>query len=735
MRRLALASLISLPILACSACSPQLPAPPPKQERVPPTPADPATGPSASDDQPVELAAIAPAGEHPFSVLDLLEVDRVQTPALSPDGKLIAYVLRETDMQANLARTSLWVVDTEGNPPMRLDAHPKGLGSPTWSADGKSIYFMSKRSGSMQVWRMAFEGRAAGALTQISDLPVAVANMKLAPDGATLVVSAELFPECETLECSVERLRALEADPATGTRYDRLFVRHWDTWGDGRRSMLLALDNRPGAKQAKILTRALDADAPSKPFGGAEEFTFTPDSKQLVFTARDAAGGSGEPVSTNFDLFVVPLDASEPPERLTSNPAWDTEPAFSPDGKTLAWKAMERPGFEADRFALVTQAWAEGKLEGEPRRVTQAWDRSIDHFGFAADGARVWALVQHLGHTGTFTVDLASGEPTLVDAQGTSAGLQVGADRIVFVHDDLRHAPELWTAQLGPDGAPVGEAAALTHHNDELLARTKLGEPEQFKFKGAGGDDVYGWIVKPADFDPTKKYPIAFLIHGGPQGSFGDKFHFRWNPQTYAGAGYAAIMIDFHGSTGYGQAFTDAIRGDWGGKPLEDLQLGLAHALASYPWLDGERACALGASYGGFMINWIAGQWPEAFRCLVNHDGIFDQRSMYYSTEELWFPEWEFSGPEYAQRESFARFNPVNHVERWKTPMLVVHGSLDYRVPIEQGLATFTALQRQGIASRFLHFPDENHWVLSPANSKQWHDEVLGWLDEHLKSD
>jgi dipeptidyl aminopeptidase/acylaminoacyl peptidase len=730
MRRFALASWVSL-LLGCPA---QTPPPPPIVNRVEPVDARPEDAKPEDESTPVELKAIAPAGEHPFSVLDLLEVDRVQAPALAPDGKTIAYVLRETDMAANAGRTSLWVVGTEGGAPLRLDAHPQGLSSPLWSPDGKWIYFVSKRGGSSQVWRMAYEGRAAGALTQVSDLPVPIGNLKIAPDGATLVVSAELFPDCETLACTADRLRDQAADPATGHGYDRMFVRHWDSWGDDRRTTLLALPAAPGTKDATILTRTLDADAPSKPFGGPEEFAFTPDSKQLVFAARDAAGGGGEPWSTNFDLHLVPLDASKPPERLTTNLAWDTEPAFSPDGKTLAWKAMARPGYEADRFALTTQTWAEGKLVGEPRTVTGGWDRSINQFAFAPDGARVWVLAQHLGHVAIFTVDLESGEPTLVAAQGTVGNLQIAGDRLAFLHDDLRHTPELWSAQLGPDGLLMGESAALTHHNDELMARTKLGEPEQFTFTGAGGDTVYGWVVKPVDFDPAQKYPLAFLIHGGPQGSFGDHFHYRWNPQTYAGAGYAVVMIDFHGSTGYGQAFTDAIRGDWGGKPLEDLQLGLAHALTEYSWLDGERACALGASYGGFMVNWIAGKWPDRFRCLVNHDGIFDQRSMYYSTEEQWFPEWEFGAPEFADREAYARFNPAAHVERWQTPMLVVHGSLDYRVPIEQGLATFTALQRRGIDSRLLHFPDENHWVLNPANSKQWHEEVQRWLDQHLKA-
>src|SRR5690606_12945610 len=312
---------------------------------------------------------------------------------------------------------------------------------------------------------------------------------------------------------------------------------------------------------------------------------------------------------------------------------------------------------------------------------------------------------------------------------GTVADFAVGSDRLVLARHDLLHPAELHT--LAPI-QPGGELEPLSHHNDALMARVRVGEAEQFSFQGWNNEIVHGWVVKPVDFDPSKRYPVAFLIHGGPQGSFGDQFHFRWNPQTYAGAGWASVTIDFHRSTGYGQAFTDSIGDDWGGKPLEDLQAGLAYVLERYPWLDGDKVCALGASYGGYMINWIAGNWPDRFRCLVNHDGIFDQRMMYYATEELWFPEWEHRVPEFEDPAAYARFNPADHVTKWRTPMLVVHGSLDYRVPVEQGLATFTALQRRGIESRFLHFPDENHWVLSPANSKLWHDEVLRWLADHV---
>ncbi|PRP91878.1 Prolyl tripeptidyl peptidase precursor [Enhygromyxa salina] len=678
------------------------------------------------------MKAIAPPGEHPFSVLDMLEVDRVSSPALSPDGARVAYVVRETDMEANRGRTSLWLAPLDGGEARILDRHPKGASQPQWSPDGEHLYFVSSRAGTSQVFRVEVDAEhRAGQVEQITALPVPVSNLALSPDGELLAVSAELFPDCPDLACTATRLAEAEAEAATGVVYDRMFVRHWDTWKDHRRSQLLVVAAEPGTTSATIVSRGLDADVPSKPFGGAEDYVFTPDSSGLVFAARDAGGGPGEPWSTNFDLFWAPVDGGSAPKKLTTNPAWDAHPRFSPDGKQLAWVAMARPGYEADRFVLTSAAWAGQGLGGEPRALTEGWDRSIGGFEYAADGQRVFAAVGDLGRKPLFEIALDSGAATALVDQGTIGGFSVGAKQLVFVAHDLSQPAELSSVPVAVAG---GEPRRLTHHNDELMARVKLGEAEQFKFEGHGGDTVYGWLVRPVDFDPAKTYPLAFLIHGGPQGSFGDKFHHRWNPQAYAGAGYAVVMIDFHGSTGYGQAFTDSIAGDWGGKPLEDLQTGLAHVLEAQPWIDGDRVCALGASYGGFMINWIAGNWPERFRCLVNHDGIFDQRMMYYATEELWFPEWEHGGPEYDHPAAYARHNPADHVSRWQTPMLVVHGSLDYRVPLEQGLATFTALQRRGVESRLLHFPDENHWVLSPANSKLWHDEVLRWLDAHLRA-
>ncbi|HET9227346.1 MAG TPA: S9 family peptidase, partial [Thermoanaerobaculia bacterium] len=428
-----------------------------------------------------------------------------------------------------------------------------------------------------------------------------------------------------------------------------------------------------------------------------------------------------EPWSTNLDLYEVPVDGSRPPRNLTaSNLATDTMPVFSPDGKSLAWLAMKRPGYESDRLWIKVRGLSGG---GSERTLAEDWDRSPNELVFSRDGKTLYASAGDTGQVPLFAIDVASGSVRKLVPEGTVRAPTLAGDRIAFGLDHMRAPVEIHTVM--PDGSGL---AKLTDMNREELAEVQMGEPELFSFEGAEGDKVYGWAVKPVGYQAGKKYPLAFIIHGGPQGSFHNEFHYRWNVQPFAGAGYAVVAIDFHGSTGYGQAFTDAINKDAGGKPLVDLQKGLEAALQKYPWIDGDRACALGASYGGYMINWIAGNWPDRFRCLVNHDGIFDQRGMYYSTEEIWFPEWEHGAPHYEDPEVYEKFNPVNHVTKWKAPMLVIQGALDYRIPEAQALSTFNALQRRGIPSRLLIFPDENHWVLKPGNSLLWHETILDWL-------
>ena len=655
-----------------------------------------------------------------FTVHDLVTMDRISGFQTSPDGERVVFVRRQTDMEADRGRTDLWLIGTGGDGLRQLTSDKAGDGSPLWAPDGTTIYFLSSRSDSSQVWRISLEG---GEAQQVTDLPLDVDNLVLSPSGNALAFTMDVFPDCETLDCTKERLAERADGKVSGRLYDKIFVRHWDTWKDGRRSHLFVMPI--GRGEPRVLTLGADADVPSKPFGGAEEITFTADGAGLVFTMRDA--GPSEPWSTNFDLYYVPVDGSEPPLVLTeANKAWDTQPAFSPDGKTLAYLAMGRPDFEADRFRVVLMDWP----EGETRVLTGDWDFSSGGVFFSADGKTLYTTAGDRGQVSLFAIDAASGEVTKLVGEGHVRSPSLAGDRIVFGLDTLRSPVDLYSVSV--DG---GEVERLTEVNAERLAGVAMGEAEQFTFPGWHDETVHAYLVKPANFDPGKKYPVAFLIHGGPQGSFGNDFHYRWNPQAYAGAGYGSVMVDFHGSTGYGQDFTDSITGDWGGKPLEDLQKGLAAALERYPWLDGGRICALGASYGGYMINWIAGNWSEPFRCLVNHDGIFDNRMMYYATEELWFPEWEHGGTYWENPEGFEKHNPANYVENWQTPMLVIHGELDHRVPMTQGLATFTALQRQGIPSEFLYYPDENHFVLRPSNSIQWHETVLGWLDRWTAPD
>ncbi len=669
------------------------------------------------------LGLVAPAAAQTqeagrFTVEDLIAMDRIGGPQVAPDGDWVAFTVSELDREANRRRTDIWLVRTDGSGLRRLTTDPASDFNPLWSPDGRSIWFLSTRSGSSQVWRKPMAG---GTAEQITDLPLGVGNLVLAPDGGHVAFTIDVYPDCQTLSCTKSRLDEEEARQTSGVVYDGIFIRHWDTWKDARRSHIFVMPAFGG--EPLDVMQGMDADSPSKPFGGSEEFTFTPDGRSIVFTARLA--GAQEPWSTDFDLYVVPIQGSGAPSLITlDNRAWDTGPVFSPDGRTLAYLAMARPGYESDRFRIVLKSWP----DGDARVLTEDWDRSPGSITWSPDGRTILATAGNIGNVSLFAIDVRTGDARVLVREGHVRSPSFADDRIVFGMDHLRSPVELYSARR--DGSGV---RAITRINYERLARIEFGEPEQFSFRGWNGETVYAWLVKPAGFDPDTKYPVAFIIHGGPQGSSDNDFHYRWNPQIYAAAGYAAIMVDFHGSTGYGQAFTDAIGGDWGGKPLEDLQKGMAAALERYDWLDGERACALGASYGGYMINWIAGNWPDGFRCLVNHDGVFDQRSMYYATEELWFPEWEHGGTYWANPEGYEKHNPARFVENWQTPMLVIHGALDYRVPLEQGIAAFTALQRKGVPSRFLYFPDENHWVLSPANSVQWHETVLDWLARWLE--
>ncbi len=680
-------------------------------------------------------ACIAPAAaggaepaKPPFTPADLVRLNRLSDPQVSPDGTRVAYVQRSTDMAANRGNQDVWLIElaTAGAQPRALTTATSNDSSPRWAPDGRALYFMSTRSGSSQVWRLALDG---GEAQQVTDYPLDVTSFKVAPAGGRLVLSIDVFPDCRDLQCTKQRLEKLEKAPS-GLVYDKLFVRHWDTWSDGRRSHLfvahIGTDGR--AAEPAELAPGIDADTPSKPNGGDEEYAVSPDGRKVVFSARIA--GRTEPWSTNFDLFEVDVAApGGAPRNLTEmNAAWDTQPVFLRDGR-LAYLAMERPGFESDRFHVMLR-----EASGSTRELAREWDRSVGRLGTTWDGRTLLATADDMGQAPLFSIDTSSGKVTRLTKNGQVTEFAAAP----AANGRGNGAVVAWASLAGPPdlfrvSTPGAEPARLTAVNAQVLAARDSPQFEQFTFAGWNDETVHGYVMKPAGFDAAKKYPIAFIVHGGPQVAMGNSWSYRWSELAFSGAGYGVVFIDFHGTPGYGQQFTDSISRDWGGKPFIDLQKGLAAATAKYPWLDADRACALGASYGGFMMNWIAGNWPERFRCIVNHDGIFDSRAMYYTTEELWFEEWDHGGVEWENPQNYQKFNPVNHVANWRTPMLVIQGEQDFRVPDGQGIGTFTALQRKGIPSKLLYFPDENHWVLKPKNSEQWYATVLGWLDQYLR--
>lgn len=664
------------------------------------------------------VSGAALAGPHPFDVKDLVMMDRVGAPGLSPDGKTVAFTVRSTDYDANKGVTSLWTVPIKNGTPEQRVGHEPGAADLKWARDGNGIYFLASKNEYTQLWRVPANSGDAKA---ISDLPLDINGYQISPDGKRVLMSVDVFTDCpasNALACTRERLDERKDSKVSGMLYDRMFVRHWSVWMDGRRSQLFIADFKADGSQdmPRWLSRGIDGDIPSKPFGDDSEFVFSADGKTVYFDVRIA--GKSEAWSTNFDIYQVPADGSAEPKNLTSaNKAWDAYPLPSHDGKTLYYLAMKTPGLEADRFAIKAMNLATGDI----REVDPRFDRSAGPLQLSADGKTLYTTADDEGNHRLFAVDIANGEVRSLSGDGAVKGFDVGQTQLVFARQDFKHPTDLYAID---DGKPK----QITHFNAERLANIEFGDAEWFRFPGWNNESVQGYVMKPVGFQPGKKYPVAFMIHGGPQGAWTNEFHYRWNPESYAAQGFAVVAINFHGSTGYGQAFTDAISQHWGDRPLEDLQKGWAAALNKYPFLDSDRACALGASYGGYMVYWMAGVWNKPWKCFVDHDGVFDTRMMYYATEELWFEEHENGGTEYDHPDNYEKFNPLNHVKDWRVPMLVIHSDHDYRIPVSQGLGAFTALQRQGIPSEFLHYPDETHFVSKPRNSVQWHNTVMAWL-------
>ncbi|MCH7627976.1 MAG: S9 family peptidase [Proteobacteria bacterium] len=693
---------------------------------------------------PVSVAA-APAQQPlpPFSAQDLVTLNRLGGVAVSPDGKLVAYTVTVTDPASYQRSTQLWLRPLDGKAPARQVTVDGSASDPAFAPDG-SLYLLSDRKqdgkdAGTQVWKIAAPASTTPVLAAITAFKADVSGFKLSPDGKRIAVWGDIARTCPTFGgCDNDGNTTLPG-PGTGRLYKdgTGFVRHWDAWetpGNYSRIFAFALghDGRVNADTGRALdgdpaNGGLVGDAPSKPFGDGGEVAWASDGSAVVYAARQA--DRDEPRSTNLDLWWAPVDGAAPKNLTAANKATDTVPAVSPDGQWLAYTAMARPGYEADRLVVHLL----NLKTGENRGLTESWDRSAGALRWTSDGKALLASAEDVLDTPVFRIDVATGKVARLalspvkgreGAIGNVTPLKDG--RFVFTRDSIEGPAEVYVGKPGSKARALTDLAAST-----LAARAPI-TTQRFSFKGANGDTVWGQITKPAGL--SGKLPGILNVHGGPQGSYNDSWSNRWNPRVWASQGYAVVSVDFHGSTGYGQAFTDAINNDWGGKPLEDLQKGFAAAAALDAQIDADNACAVGASYGGYMMNWIEGNWPDKFRCIVQHDGVFDARAMAFETEELWFDEWEHGQKNYVQDPAaFEKWNPVNHVAQWKTPMLVITSEKDFRIPYTQGLAAFTALQTMKVPSELLVFPDENHWVLKPRNSLQWHQTVFHWLDRWLR--
>ena len=691
---------------------------------------------------PTLAAAQAPP---PMSAADLITMPRLGAPVVTPGGRFAVYPITKTDPETFDRAATHYLQDLDQP---QSAAIPLALGEDVHSASFGSdnfLYFLSSRgvdaSGDeaperSRLWRAALEadGNVTGPML-VADLVTSIEGYALSPTGDAVAIWAPIDRDCERFGCEGDGTAHLPG-PGDGRLYDGSagFFRHWDTWstpGTFSRVFVVGLEDGaatgdPVALDGPAGPDALVGDTPTKPFGGSEDIAWAADGKSVFFTVRQS--GADEPLSTNLDIYQSDLSGAAPRNLTQANLAYDALPTPSPDGTMLAYVAMERAGYESDRLVVHLRDLA----TGETRALTDGFDRSFHSLAWTPDSRWIVATAQDVLDTPAFRIDPRSGAVERLDLMaGNEAHLgnvmPLPGNRLMFTRDSIGGPSDLYLSQGWAQAKPLtGIAAANLGNHASIMT-------ERFSFAGANGDTVWGQITKPERFDGS--VPAILYIHGGPQGSFNDGWSSRWNPRVLASQGYAVISVDFHGSTGYGQAFTDAINKDWGGKPLADLKLGLAAALARDPQIDGERACAMGASYGGYMVNWIAGNWPDRFDCLIQHDGLFDMRSFYYATEELWFPRWDFGGSYAENPELYERWNPVNFVDNWKTPMLVVAGEKDFRVPYTQGLQSFTALKERGIPSQLLVFPNENHWVLSAKNSLQWHQTVFAWLDRWLKAD
>jgi dipeptidyl aminopeptidase/acylaminoacyl peptidase len=672
----------------------------------------------------VLVAALATNGQgsarRAITFNDLISMHRVSDPQISPDGLWIAYSVATPNLEGNRMSRDIWIVPAGGGDSRQLTRDGSDE-RPRWSPDGKQILFLSSRDGSQQIYLTSADG---GEPTRLTFLSTGADNELWSPDGKWVAFVSSVYPDCADDACNARREAEKDTSKVKARIYEKLLYRHWTEWSGGKRSHLFIMPATGGTP--RDLTPGGDYDVPPFNLGEPEAISFSPDSQELCFTANT---DKDEATSTNGDLFTVSIDGSSAPKRITTNPGNDWGGMYSPDGKWIAYRAQMQAGYESDRWRLMLF----DRLSGKAINLTESFDRNVESVVWSPDSQTIYFETEDKAEMPIYAIAPKPGSsPKIILPNTFNADLNVSQDghALVFARSSLAEPAEVFVAK--PDGS---DARQVTNQNGALTSQLDLPAAESFWFAGAEGTQVQGLLLRPPHFDPSKKYPLLLLIHGGPQGEWDDSWGYRWDPQAMAAPGYVALMINPRGSFGYGQKFTEEISRDWGGKVYEDLMRGVDAAIAKYSFVDGSRMAAAGGSYGGYMVDWIATH-SGRFKCLISHAGPYDEVSMYGSTEELWFMNWEFGGPPWSNPELYKKWSPNEYAAnlgKFKTPTLVIGGELDFRVPYTQSLEFFTALQVQKVPSKLMIFPDEGHWILKPQNSALWYKTFLDWLATYLK--
>lgn len=643
-----------------------------------------------------------------------LKVQWPKTAEISPDGKSVLVAIKDTNLEENLSATQLYLLPATGGEPRQLTFLGKSNSEPAWSPDGTRIAFVGNRDETPQIYLLDLQ--KGGEAKKLTDVPGGASGPIWSPDGSKIAFTSHVYPDCKDDACNKQRAADKSKSKVKAMAFDDLLYRHWNAWDEGTRSHIFVV-SAGGAKPARDLTPGR-THAPSDTLSPGRGYAFA-GNDTIIYCAnvdKDRA------LSTNSDLFSVAVSGDAAARLLTSNKALDANPVPSPDGRYVAYVSFDRPGFEADRGVLTILDRTTGKIV----RRSESFDRAVDEIAWAPDGESLFVTAYDRGYLALFKVGRDSGDVTPLIPKRSIEGLSISRDgTLAFVGSGLAEPPEVFV--LAPaDRAPK----RISRLNQAVVDGNKLGKVDELEV-GSGGVKVHGFITYPPDFKPSGRYPLVVLIHGGPQGAFANLWHPRWNAQLFAAKGWVVALPNFRGSVGYGQKFTDAVSKDWGGGPYEDV-MAFTEAMAKKPFIEPRSICAAGASFGGYMVDWIAGH-NQRFACLISHAGVFNIESMWGDTEELWFPEWELGGTPWASREMYRRWSPHEYIQNAKTPTLVIHGQLDYRVNVSQGQQMFSALKRLGVPARFVYFPDEGHFILKPQNYVYWYGEMLGWLGRYLK--